>query len=79
MAKVYNVAVGERITINYLFEELARNAGSTLKANHRDDREGDIRNSLADISKAQELLGYDPQIKVGEGLKITLDWFTSQR
>lgn len=79
IGQVYNVAVGERISINYLFEELARNAESDLKANHRDDREGDIRNSLADISKAQELLGYDPQIKVGEGLKITLEWFKSQR
>lgn len=75
IGQVFNVAVGERITINHLFTELAKGAGSDMKANHRDDREGDIRNSLADISKAQELIGYDPQIRVDEGLQITLDWF----
>ncbi len=77
--EVFNVAVGERISINYLFNELARLYGSDLKAEHRDDREGDIRNSLADISKAKELLGYDPQVRVGEGLQITLDWFKANQ
>jgi UDP-N-acetylglucosamine 4-epimerase len=79
IGQVYNIAVGDRITINFLFDELARLAGSTLKANHRDDREGDIRDSLADITKAQELMEYNPLIKVGEGLKKTLDWFTSNK
>ena len=79
IGQVFNVAVGERITINHLFTELAKGAGSDMKANHRDDREGDIRNSLADISKAQELIGYDPQIRVDEGLQITLDWFKKQQ
>jgi UDP-N-acetylglucosamine 4-epimerase len=79
VGQVYNIAVGDRITINFLFDELARLAGSTLKANHRDDREGDIRDSLADITKAQELMEYNPLIKVGEGLKKTLDWFTSNK
>ncbi len=79
VGQVYNIAIGDRITINFLFDELARLAGSTLKANHRDDREGDIRDSLADISKAQELMEYNPLIKVGEGLKKTLDWFTSNK
>lgn len=75
VGQVYNVAVGERITINHLFNELARLAGSDMKAIHREDRAGDIRNSLADTSKAHELLGYDPQVRVNEGLQITLDWF----
>jgi UDP-N-acetylglucosamine/UDP-N-acetylgalactosamine 4-epimerase len=79
IGQVFNIAVGDRITINLLFNELARFAGSEMKAIHRDDREGDIRNSLADISKARELIGYNPQIKVEEGLKLTLDWFTKQR
>jgi UDP-N-acetylglucosamine 4-epimerase len=79
VGQVYNIAVGDRITINFLFDELARLAGSSLKANHRDDREGDIRDSLADISKAQELMEYNPLIKVGEGLKKTLDWFTANK
>lgn len=75
IGEVFNIAVGERITINHLFNELARLAGSDLKAIHRDDREGDIRNSLADISKANTLIGYDPQVRVNEGLERTLDWF----
>lgn len=77
--QVFNIAVGERISINYLFEELARLSGSDLKAEHREDRAGDVRNSLADISKAKELLGYDPQIRVRDGLKLTLDWFKAQQ
>lgn len=75
IGEVFNIAVGERITINHLFNELARLSGSDLKAIHRDDREGDIRNSLADISKATTLIGYDPQVRVNEGLERTLDWF----
>ncbi|MFM2136366.1 MAG: hypothetical protein RL021_1766, partial [Bacteroidota bacterium] len=45
---------------------------------HRTARTGDIRNSLADISKAEQLLGYHPTIRVEEGLKTTLDWFKGQ-
>ncbi len=40
------------------------------------ERSGDIRNSLADISKAQRLLHYQPKIRIEEGLKTTFDWFT---
>jgi UDP-N-acetylglucosamine 4-epimerase len=79
IGEVYNIAVGDRITINLLFNELARLAGSDLKANHRDDREGDIRDSLADISKARTLIEYNPLIKVEEGLKRTLEWFQKNK
>lgn len=75
IGQVFNVAVGERISINFLFDKLKEYAGSTIAAIHRDAREGDIPNSLADISKAQNLLGYAPQVRVDDGLKITLDWF----
>lgn len=77
--EVYNVALGERITINQLFEILKELTGSTTNAIHREPREGDVRDSLADTSKAEKLLGYEPAIKVNEALKLTLDWYITAR
>lgn len=73
--EVFNVACGERITINYLWDSLRVAAGSELKAIYGPPRQGDVRDSLADISKAERLLGYKPQYTVREGLKITWDSF----
>jgi UDP-N-acetylglucosamine 4-epimerase len=73
--EVFNVACGERITINYLWESLRIAANSNLKAVYGPPRQGDVRDSLADISKAERLLGYKPQYTVREGLKITWDYF----
>jgi UDP-N-acetylglucosamine 4-epimerase len=73
--QVYNVACGERIDINYLWDSLKSAAGSQLEAEYGPDRQGDVRDSLADISKAKNLLGYKPRYTVREGLKITWDWF----
>jgi UDP-N-acetylglucosamine 4-epimerase len=73
--KVYNVAVGERVSVKEMYEILRAYAGSELQALHRDEREGDIRDSLADISLAQKYLDYQPGIKMLEGLKRTFDWF----
>jgi UDP-N-acetylglucosamine 4-epimerase len=83
--QIYNIAVGERVSVNQLFEVIkkcnssnlseAKSASGGLKPTHRETRAGDIRNSLADISKARELIGYNPSVKMKEGLKITMDWF----
>ncbi|TDU34393.1 UDP-N-acetylglucosamine 4-epimerase [Gelidibacter sediminis] len=73
--QVFNVACGERIDINYLWEALQSAADSKLEAIYGPERQGDVRDSLADISKAQKLLGYQPCYTVREGLKITWDWF----
>ncbi|REG87707.1 SDR family oxidoreductase [Winogradskyella sediminis] len=73
--EVFNVACGERITINYLWESLRIAADSELKAAYGPTRQGDVRDSLANISKAENLLGYKPQYTVREGLKITWDNF----
>jgi UDP-N-acetylglucosamine 4-epimerase len=73
--EVFNVACGERISVNYLWESLNEAAHSNLKAIHGPDRQGDVRDSLADISKAERLLGYAPEYSVGEGLKVTWDYF----
>nr|WP_250434134.1 SDR family oxidoreductase [Hanstruepera flava] len=73
--QVFNVACGERISVNYLWESLQLAAGSDLKAVYGPPRQGDVRDSLADISKAEGLLGYQPEVSVREGLKLTWDWF----
>ena len=73
--EVFNVACGERISINYLWESLRVAANSELEAIYGPTRQGDVKDSLADISKAQQLLGYQPKYTVREGLKITWDAF----
>ncbi|WP_188812559.1 SDR family oxidoreductase [Hymenobacter cavernae] len=73
--QVYNIAVADRTSLNDLFNILKEEAGSDLTPEYGPDRAGDIRDSLADISKAQRLLGYDPQIRIREGLQKTLAWF----
>ena len=73
---VFNVACGERIDINYLWDSLKVAADSQLEPEYGPERQGDVRDSLADISKAQNLLGYQPRYTVREGLKITWDAFS---
>ncbi|RSK42647.1 SDR family oxidoreductase [Hymenobacter perfusus] len=73
--QVYNVAVADRTSLNDLFNILKEEAGSDITPEYGPDRAGDIRDSLADISKANNLLGYQPQIRIQEGLQKTLSWF----
>lgn len=73
--EVYNIAVGERITILDLFEDLKSVSGSYLQPNFGPDRIGDIKHSLADISKAKNYLDYAPEVAVREGLRIAYKWY----
>ena len=73
--RVYNIAVGERISINELFNIIAKIVSSGIQPIYRAARPGDVRDSLADISSAKKLLGYEPSCRVGEGLALTLEWF----
>lgn len=79
--QVYNVAVGDRTTLNQLYEQLHLNLLprfphlQNVKPTYRDYRAGDVRHSLADISKAGNLLGYQPTHRIGEGLKVAMDWY----
>ncbi len=77
--EVFNIAVGECITVNDLFKVLRACAGSGLLPNHVAERTGDIRHSLADISKASQSLGYAPQVHVQEGLRRTWEWFVQNQ
>jgi UDP-N-acetylglucosamine 4-epimerase len=77
----YNVAVGERTTLNQLFSALQtalrrRDAAlREVKPVHREFRAGDVRHSLADISKAQRLLAYAPTHRLEQGLELSMDWY----
>ncbi|MES2848693.1 MAG: SDR family oxidoreductase [Bacteroidota bacterium] len=73
--KVYNVAVGENYSVNYLFEACKKQVQSNAQPVHRDERAGDIRNSLADISLAKNLLDYEPSKKFEDGLVETIEFF----
>jgi UDP-N-acetylglucosamine 4-epimerase len=73
--QAYNVAVGGRYSINYMYDAIRKLLGKYIAAQHRDPRAGDIRDSQADISKSQNLLGYDPQYSFEEGLPMTIEYF----
>lgn len=73
--EVFNIACGERISVNYLWEHINSAASKAIEANYGPERQGDVRDSLADISKAERLLNYKPEFTVREGLKITWDNF----
>jgi UDP-N-acetylglucosamine/UDP-N-acetylgalactosamine 4-epimerase len=73
--KAYNVAVGERFTVNQLYKACQTQLGSSFEATYREPRAGDIRDSLADISLAKELLGYQPTKKFEDGLIETINFF----
>ena len=79
--QVYNVAVGDRTTLNQLFESIRTLLApkfphlADFKPHYRDFRAGDVRHSLADISKARTNLGYAPTHRIGEGMACAMDWY----
>ena len=73
--QVYNVAFGERTTVNQLYFTLKDLVGSDVEPTYRDPRKGDVLDSLADISKAKAYLDYDPKVDIRTGLDITMSWF----
>ena len=75
LGNVFNIAVGERISLNKLIGILKTLTHSDVQPSYRAERAGDIRESLADISKAKNTIGYEPAVKIEEGLKYTLEWF----
>ena len=72
---VFNIAVGENFSVNELYNKIGALLGSDHKATYRATRAGDVRDSLADISKAKNLLGYNPQFNFDKGLALTVEYF----
>lgn len=73
--QMMNLATGTRITLNQTFELLCELTGYSGKPAYAAERSGDIRDSLADIRLAGELLGYQPQVDFREGLRRTVEWY----
>lgn len=73
--KIYNVAVGENFSVNYLYDACKNYLNSDWEATYREPRAGDIRNSLADISLAKQLLEYIPTMNFEKGLTETIKYF----
>jgi UDP-N-acetylglucosamine 4-epimerase len=76
--QVYNIACGHQTSLLELFNGLKKEAGSLLEPVHGTERKGDVKHSLADISKAKKYLGYNPAISVQEGLTKTFNWYKEQ-
>jgi UDP-glucose 4-epimerase len=76
--RVFNVATGERHTLNETYAELARLLGYPHAAVHGPVRAGDVRDSLADISAARAAFGYEPAVGFEEGLRRTVDWYRAE-
>lgn len=77
--KVYNIALGDRISLNDLYQYLSEIANISIPPTYGEPRVGDIHDSLADISEARKYLGYNPQYKVKDGLKILFQWYKENR
>jgi UDP-glucose 4-epimerase len=77
--EVFNVACGERISLNQVLNNLREITGVDLEANYLEPRPGDVLHSLADIGKARDRLGYEPAVPFAEGLRRTVEDHLSQR
>lgn len=75
--EVYNVGAGQRVSLNQLFETLADLIAPGTLVSYGPTREGDVRHSLADLSRIAEGLGYMPEVHLEEGLRQTVDWYRS--
>jgi UDP-N-acetylglucosamine/UDP-N-acetylgalactosamine 4-epimerase len=82
--QIFNVAVGDRTTLNELYAALKQSLVQRLpqlseaQPVHKDFRAGDVRHSLADIGKARSLLGYAPSHRVGGGLSVAMEWYVEK-
>ncbi|MBD0371705.1 MAG: SDR family oxidoreductase [Pyrinomonadaceae bacterium] len=77
---IINIANGQRTTLNELLEVVKKLVGKDdVEPEYKEPRAGDVRHSLADITKAREMLGYEPRVGLEEGLRKTIDWWQQSR
>jgi len=72
---VFNIACGKRINLNDLADILNKILNKNIKPIYAEPRQGDVKHSLADISRAREILGYEPKYDLEKGLRETVGWF----
>jgi len=73
--KVFNVGTGGRVSLNQTLQLLRKISGKPLQAIYDPPREGDIRDSQANITRTREVLGYEPTVFFEEGLQKTFEWY----
>ena len=78
VGRVINVSCGSRISLNALYRMMREQTRGDLEPRFTDPRIGDVRDSQADITRARELLGYEPIVSREEGLRLTMAWFETQ-
>jgi len=73
--EILNIGSGRRVTINYMIDNLKNLLNSNIKSKYTESIKGDARHTLANIDKAKELIGYDPQTSIEEGLEKFVIWY----
>ena len=73
--QVINIACHDQISLNRILDILRELLATDIEAEYADTRAGDIKHSLADISRAKKLLGFDPRIDFEQGLRLAIDWY----
>lgn len=73
--EVINIAVGEATTLNQLWKYIGDFVGIDAPPKYREERKGDVKHSLADVSKAKALVGYEPGVSIKTGLETTVEWY----
>ncbi|NLH77188.1 MAG: SDR family oxidoreductase [Acidobacteria bacterium] len=76
--EAFNIACGDRLTVNGLLEAVNRVLGTGVRAVHAEPRPGDIRHSTADYAKARRIFGFEPCVPFLEGLRRTVDWYKNK-
>lgn len=76
---VFNVGCGQIRTLIEIYEIISALLGKNITPHFADERAGDIRHSMTDISKSQTLLGYSPKYDFEQGITATIDWYKSNR
>jgi nucleoside-diphosphate-sugar epimerase len=73
--QVVNIACGERVSVNQIIREINNLLGRNLVPKYAPERAGDVKHSLADITAAYQLLGFEPQVNFADGLRLAIDWY----
>ncbi len=73
--EVLNLACGERVTVNQIIAAINKILGKSVEPNHVEPRAGDVKHSLADITLAKNVIGYEPKVMFEQGLELAIDWY----
>ena len=73
--EVVNIACGQAVTVNEIIAMINELLGKNVEPIYTDARAGDVKHSLADITAARNLIGFEPEVSFAEGLKLAIDWY----